>query len=243
MRNRRRKGGAGTARSMGGQLLGLSLFIMLLAFFIVLNAISQFEEVKVRPVMQSLSHAFAANIQDMPLDEQPSVTEAETASVKEGDTVERLQALFTAQIPSHEAVVSERQGVMYVKVPFDDFEAAVMAVGQRNALDDDSGQAQFFRGFFLPTLVALLKTDTVQTPYRMDMMLNIDENPAHLQNQQPQRLADTMQTMSAIAEKIEAGGLPAKLLSSGVRKGEAGTIELLFRRHIPYSPVEGFVDE
>ena len=62
-RSRRRRGSAGTAKSVSSQLLGLSLFIMLLAFFIVLNAISNFEESKIKPVMANLSHTFAANMQ------------------------------------------------------------------------------------------------------------------------------------------------------------------------------------
>ena len=238
MRNRRRSGSTGTAKSMSGQLLGLSLFIMMLAFFIVLNAVSSYEESKVRPIMESLGYTFASQSMDKDIDDHPSQRENEDTSLDEGETIDRLQALFSAQIPSHEAVVSHRRGVMHVMVPYDDFETAVMAVGQRNALEQKDKNTKFLAGFFLPTLVALMKTDAVATPYRMDMLLNIEDNPAMLQNEQPKQLAKYMKNMSQIAAKIESAGLATKLISTGLQKGEPGMVELLFRPHIPFNPVE-----
>lgn len=237
MKNRRRRGSAGTAKTVGSQLLGLSLFIMLLAFFIVLNAISSYEDVKVRPVMASLSYAFASRMLEQRVDENPSVTQSQEDSIHEGDTLERLKALFTAQIPSSEVAVSSHRGVMYVKLPFDDFEAAVMAVGQRNALNQQQESAQFLKGFFLPTLVALMKTDKAGMPYRMDMLLNIDNNPAQMQNRQPKQMVTLIKDMGRIAAKLEDSGLSTKLVSGGLQKGEPGTIELMFRRHVPFNPL------
>lgn len=238
MRNRRRRVSAGTSGGMGSQLLSLSLFVMLLAFFIILNAISNFEQTKVRPVMDSLGYTFASKVSNEPVDEQPSVTEDEDeTSIHEGDTLERMQALFNAQIPGHDTVLSHQKGEMYVKLPFDEFEAAVMAVGQRNLLEQRNENVKLLKGFFLPTLVALMKSDGAGKPYRMDMMLNIGENPAALQNQQPKQLAATIAQMGAIAGKIEASGLSPKLISAGLQKGEEGTVELLFRRHVPFNPL------
>ena len=237
MRNRRRSGSTGTAKSMSGQLLGLSLFVMLLAFFIVLNAISSFEATRIKPVIESLGYAFASRMAEQPVDDHPSMREDEDMSISEGKTVDRLKALFSAQIPSNEAVVSHRKGALHVRVPYDDFKGAVMATGQRNALNQPQGSIKFLKGFFLPTLVALMKTDEVSAPYRMDMILNIPENPATLQNQQPQQLAAFVKNMSVLAGKIEDAGLSTKLISTGLQQGEAGMVDLLFRPHIPYDPL------
>lgn len=210
---------------------------MLLAFFIILNAISNFEQTKVKPVMESLGYTFASKLQQPQKDERPSVTKSSEPSINEGDTLDRLQALFNAQIPGHEAVVSKRKGEMYVKLPFDDFETAVMAVGQRNALEEGNESAQLLAGFFLPTLVALMKSDRAGISFRMDMTLNIEENPAALQNRQPQQLAVLLGRMGDIAGKIEDAGLSTRLISAGLQKGEEGTVELLFRRHVPFNPL------
>ncbi|MCB9996497.1 MAG: flagellar motor protein MotB [Rhodospirillales bacterium] len=228
---------------MSGQLLGLSLFIMLLAFFIVLNAISSYEETKIKPVMESLGYTFSSRMEAANIEDHPSMREDDDTSINEGDTVDRIKALFTAQIPSHEAVVSHTKGVMYMRLPFEDFEAAVMAVGQRNALDQKQESAKFLSGFFLPTLVALMKTDTVSAPYRMDILLNIEENPAQLQNQQPKKLSAVMKQMSRLAAKIEDAGLSTKLISTGLQKGRPGMVELLFRPHVPFNPLEGTLED
>lgn len=237
MRKRRRRSSTGTARTMSSQLLGLSLFVMLLAFFIVLNAISSFEETKVRPIIESLGYTFASRISQQTDDDRPSTREDEDTSLNEGETVDRIKALFNAQLPGHEAVISHRKGTIHIRVPLDDFETAVMALGQRNALDQKQEGAKFLSGFFLPTLVALVKTDRTGASYRMDMLLNITDNPARLQNQQPKQMAAIMKSMSRIADKIEAAGLPAKLISTGLQQGEPGMVELLFQPHIPYNPL------
>lgn len=244
MRARRRRVATGTARSMSSQVLGLSLFIMLLAFFIVLNAVSSYEETKVRPVLESLGYVFASRIEQEIVNEDPSITQDDKESLHEGETVERLQALFKAQLPNHEAIVSERHGTMHVKLPFDDFEAAVMALGQYNALDQGGGnEGAFMKGFFLPTLVSLLRREVGTVDYRMDMLLNLEGNPAQLQNKQPKKVASLVKRMSAIAKKIEDAGLSTKLLSGGLQKGEKDMVELIFRYHIPYDPSKGLQEE
>lgn len=237
MRNRRRRGSAGTARSMGSQLLGLSMFIMLLAFFIVLNAISQYEQTKVHPVMESLGYAFSSKLLSQQMDEQPSMTASSEESVDEGNALDRMKALFTAQIPATQTVVSDSKGEMYVKLQMKDFEAAVMAVGQRNALDQKDKNAILLKGFFLPTLVALMKNEKVGIPYRMDISVNIDGNPAALENSQPQQIAAKIKKLGGLAGKIEDAGLSTKLISVGLQKGEPGTVEILFRRHVPFNPL------
>lgn len=233
-RSRRRRGSAGTAKSVSSQLLGLSLFIMLLAFFIVLNAISNFEESKIKPVMANLSHTFAANMQQE-VDDRPTVRKSENTSTEEGDTLDRMRALFTSQIPAHEAAVNKTRGEMHVRLKFEDFKEAVMAVGQQNILPTKQPNG-LLKGFFMPTLVALMRNDGLGTPYRLDILLNVKENPAEIYNNDPQQMNKITKEMSAIAGRIESAGLPVRLISSGVQEGEEGTVDLLFRPHIPYVP-------
>lgn len=240
MKHRRRKVSTGTARSVGGQILALSLFIMLLAFFIILNAISTLEETRIDPVMRSLSEAFATRVDQTDLRDSPSDLETPEKSIHHGSVFERIDALFSAQMPSYQVHIDERNGEMYVRVPYRVFESAVLATLQGNALEMEGEQAAFLPGFFAPTLVALMQGDADQDRpvYRMDMILNIRGNPSHLRNQNPQRLAGHIGRITDLSDRLEEAGLQENLMSAGLMDGESDMMDLLFRRHVPYSPVD-----
>lgn len=237
-RSRRRRVSTGTEKTAAGQLLGLSLFIMLLAFFIVLNAISSFEESKVSPVIQSLEYTFASKIRSRSQDTaQPSARQSSTTSTSEGDTLEQIEELFSAQIPNVENVVkNERLGMMYIQVPFEGFKDAVF--GLEKAQPQDQGNAGAVTGrYFLPTLVGLLKSDRAGYTYRMDMILGTGRNPSVLASDKPQTLDDITKEMSRIARRIESAGIPQKLLSAGIQNRDENMIDLVFRPHIPFNPL------
>ena len=251
MKYRRRKINGDSGNAAGGQLLALSLFVMLLAFFIVLNAISNYEKSKVKPVLQSIETTFASRITEDEND-KPSVTASAESSLSEGDVLDRLQSLFVAQIPSYSGKIDRNTGTMHVELSFDELEAEVMAIdrGDRNKVDEaekasekeialeEAESKKLLKGFFLPALVALVKNDMAAKPYRMDILVNIDENPALLNNSAPQRMKELMTRIGQMAVKIEDIGLPERLMSIGVKSGKAGMVELFFRPHLPYNPLE-----
>lgn len=238
MRRRRRKIDTDSAAASGGQLLALSLFIMMLAFFIILNAISNYEQAKVKPVLKSLETALSSKVTERD-DEVPPVTPDAARFSGEGDALEHLQSLFASEIPSNTAKIDRSEGTMHVTLSLDDFEAAVMAMGAPEEKGKETGAGKILKGFFLPALIALVKNDAVGKPYRMDIMANIGGNPAAQENRDPQRLRQMETRLSAIARKMGDSGLPERLMSVGLKKGSPGTVELLFRPHIPYSPMGG----
>lgn len=233
MRNRRRRVSTGGTAAVAGQLMALSLFIMLLAFFIILNTISDYEESSARNIMRSLESVFAANLTDPDI-ELPSTVSSEDPSTEEGDVLDKLESLFSAQIPSNQIKVDKSEGVMYASVSYDDFSSAVMGLG-KNAGEEKPG---WKKDFFLPALVALLKNDQTGHPYRMDIYINVGGNPARMKNKDPQRLSASMKNAGRLAEKIESAGLQTKLLSMGVKKGDPETVEMVFRPHVAFNPVE-----
>lgn len=241
MKRRRRRVSVGSESSNADQLLSLSLFLMLLAFFIVLNAISNFEETKVKPILQSLEESFA--LQQPPEDTNPSVQESKDLSVDEGDITDRLEALFRAQIPQYESATNKSKGVMHVRLPYGDFKDAVMAVGQRENQDVKPDAAGNFKlkAFFLPALIALIRTDKSGVPYHMDMILNVGDDPPHLQNTKPRMAERYIKDMARLAQKLEMSGLPTKQQTIGLGDGPADTVDLVFRPHIPYDPTGGIV--
>lgn len=217
-------------------LMTLSLFIMLLAFFIVLNAISSYEEDRTFPVVESLQLTFAIN--PIKPDIEPAIVPDTQQSFRDGETIERIDALFNAQITSFDAVRNETYGMMEVTLPIDVFAAAVMAIGQEDMMTASPDAVVKGKKFFLPTLVSILKSDQQGVPYRMDVMLHINDNPALIQNREPQALEQVLDRGAQLTAQLEKAGLPQKLLSIGIGKGDPGKVRILFRPHEPFTPVD-----
>jgi len=79
-------------------LMGLSLFILLLAFFIVLNAVSQFSEEKVTGVFDSLDLAFATEIPPSEYKEN-IMDDSQARHDGEGDSIEDIQNTLRSVLP------------------------------------------------------------------------------------------------------------------------------------------------
>ena len=219
------------------QLLSLSLFIMLLAFFIVLNAYSSYEDVRVKPIMESLESSFSSRIDQLD-DLKPSVTPSEQYSYNEGDTIERLEALFKSQISGVEIKVNQREGTMLVSLKWADFKSALLSQTTINGTFINSEGEQLDEIKFLPLLVSLIRSDQLGTPYHMDVTLNIGVSPAELQNDSPQNLNLFIEEVSSVVDRLEKMGVPNKLITSGLSGGNTETVELFFRTHIPFNPFQ-----
>lgn len=216
---------------MANQFLGLSLFIMLLSFFIILNSVSNFELTKAQPVLNSLASVFSKDV--LPEDIRPPGQRANVAqSSREGDTLSQVQAFFTSTITGVDAKQNRLGTEMHMRMSFADFEKAV-----NEALTPPKpGEPENIDRSFLPTLVSLLGAEDT-TPYRMDMVLSTAENPAELQASQPEQYKKLNAGIARIAAKLESAGMPARLISAGLEKGSADTVDLYFRRHEPFNPV------
>ena len=131
-RRRRRIEVSSSSSSNVGLMMNLSLFIMLLAFFIVLNAISDYEDIKTENVRRSLEIAFSNNpdLEESMASEAPDPVQA----MREGRAFDRINALFNTEISSFKKEVSYSRGIMMIELPFDEFSEAVMAVGQKDLL-------------------------------------------------------------------------------------------------------------
>ena len=215
--------------------MNLSLFIMLLAFFIVLNSLSSYEEIKTEKVKRSIAITFSNDPQ--PDIQSPSVAPDRAQSVNEGDTFERLEALFQSQIVSFEMTKSKSRGIMMVKVPYAKFSKAILAIKQKDLTKYPSRRA--VRGnFFLPTLTSLLRANIDGAPTRMEIFLHTEGNPAKVQNRAPRELAKVMARAGDFSRRLEKQGVPQKLLNIGVSKGNPEFVDLVFRKYIAFSPVE-----
>lgn len=219
-----------------GQMMNLSLFIMLLAFFIVLNAISNYEKEKTESVKHSVEMAFSRNPQVK--EAAPSVKLDPAQAMKEGSAFNRIEALFDSEISSFKLEKNERLGIMMVDVAYQEFSDAIMAVGQKDLLRYPSRSA-VKANIFLPTLTSLLKTRIDGVPTRMEMIVHTKSNPANLQNQDPINLLATINQVGTFSRKLDSQGMPQNLINIGLSKGKPEVITLVFRRHVAFSPITG----
>jgi hypothetical protein len=226
MRGRRRKIIEDDAKSLGSQIPSLSMFVILLAFFVLLNSISTLKTEKVKPMMESIEGAFASKISATE-DWQPSNIQDEQKAAGEGRVSKRIEGMFTAQIAGIETQEDATTGTLLMRMKYDDFAAAISSTG-----NNATANQQFMR-----TWVSMMRSDNAGHPYRMDAFLQVGDNPAELQSEQPQKMTVLMRDLSVMAQQLEKAGLPQKLMTIGMEQGQDGMIELLFRPHVPYSPL------
>lgn len=210
----------------GVLLLNLSLFLMLLSFFIILNNISSFEEEKYHPILQSLRTTFASTVLSRE-DNAPSVSADPFESINEGHTIERIDALFRAQISGFETNKSLARGIMAVTLSLEEFERVLTSPNQ---IDLTRAQPRgSLQTYFVPTLISLMASYEQGTPYRMEMIFHTKDTPALLYNSDPRALSAVRQQSAVYADMLEKAGLGSDLLGIGLMQGDPAQVMLVFR--------------
>ncbi len=108
----------------GSTLLSLSLFIILLAFFIVLNAISNYSEPKVDAVFDSIDLAFDTQIIANEFEDQSS-DEREVNEDGAGDSMEDMQSMLRSLLPGLDIDLTDAPNsgqTMAIRMKKDQFE-------------------------------------------------------------------------------------------------------------------------
>ena len=212
---------------MVNQFLSLSLFLMLLSFFIVMNSISSFEESKTSPVLNSLAAVFSNNTP--PNMSLPSPDESPYEANKKGDSLEALEGLFNEEIAGFEPKRNRLGTMMHVRVPMLKLENALDFNGFQNTQIDVER-----KGSFVQTMVTLLRAEQKGRRYRVDMVLNVAEDPALYVQDNVEGFLKDLKRVSLLAEGLEGQGLPKKMISAGLSKGQSGFIDLYFYRYAPF---------
>lgn len=221
---------------MANQFLTLSMFIMLLSFFIILNALASFDDDKSKPVVKSLSLAFSTKeIADDEIANSTIEDVTEEQSFKEGSTIDKIQGLFETQISGIEARQNRFGTEMYIRMPINDFEDAIMEPisNQRTK----SGVPRV-GNVLVPVLTSLLQgNEDAENMYQMDMLIGVEDNPARLMNQSLQDMNTVIDQSAMFAKRFEESGLPKEYITAGVRKGPVGFVDLHFRPYQPFNPI------
>ena len=149
------------------QILQLALFMMLLAFFIVLTSTSNYEKTRVQPVIQSLYKAFysekAPRIKTE-ITEQKPIDEITTYLERE-QTIEYLTRLFKSELPSLTLKTNSDLGVMQAYFDRSTFETQIKSK-QSTVIDK--------------VIAGLIYIQQTEKPYSMEITLrqNNDETEA-----------------------------------------------------------------
>lgn len=106
-------------------MLSLSLFIILLAFFIVLTSISTYSEPKVEQAFTSLDITFSTTVPPSPFEKQTSDEREITVGEGRGDSMEEMQDLLKSILPGLSVTLTDGQktgNVMAVRMEKDRFD-------------------------------------------------------------------------------------------------------------------------
>ena len=219
---------------MASHITTLSIFIILLAFFIALNSLASFNTQKATPVLESLRKTFGSTEQTADL--KPSIRQDEAKASGQGDLIRELEKLFRARLQGIKAAKVEGRDTLLLRVKTEEYQKALDGVLDRQA-QDGNAQAQGAQEAddqdpavqdFMPTLVSMVRSGQSGPQLHMQIMLNISQEG----NVSPD-MQEAMVSISRIVNQTEQAGIPTRLLAGGVQEGPEEYLDLLFR---PYQP-------
>ncbi len=193
-----------------------------------MNAVSNFEDSKSKPVMNSLALAFSNRVLEQEM--APFYTSTAQMSLNEGDTLEVLEGLFNAHLSGFEVTRNRLGTVMHVRTTVGQFENSINLSGLNY-----NNYTLGVQGSFAQTLVTLLRSEEKGQPYRMDIILNIPEEPVSIKKQNPDKFISHLKNVSSFASVLEGAGMPKKMISAGLAKGDSGFVDLYFYHYKPFN--------
>ncbi|MCC9624109.1 hypothetical protein LPB41_20710 [Thalassospira sp. MA62] len=204
----------------GATALFLALYLLLLAFFILLNTISTFEEVKTREVQESLSSAFAAILP--PTTSLQTVTSIEGPVVAAEETQAKLGQLFQTAIKVVRVEVIQPGQLMEV----------IMHVDQ--LFDNNSILIRDRQADFMQQLADVLADDEGYATYEMEMVLG-----SQVEDKGLIEIANNLQIGQAgsFARELLRHGAPEGQFYVGIDPG-ADPFLVTFRFFWNYGPKE-----
>lgn len=189
---------------MSGNFLLLSLFIVMLSFFLMLNSFSTREPAKAQTALHSLQQTFPQTPANISIVPSPNDMNRDIAE----NPLDRLDALVAPDGSQAERKnrVTDRMVIHLTRREFQDI-AEGKPVGGKPA------------GYFLDVMADILSADSASR-YRMDVMLN---SAGPLGGAAAGSLAD-------IAARVEKAGLPIERITFGLQNGPPGRLDFIFRR-------------
>lgn len=191
--------------------LFVSLYLIILAFFMVLNSISNQSQTKIKTATESVSRAF-----DNPYEPDADfidVTETEDTLLPNDEFYEQLQGVFASLIGFEGKFPS--QGGNVIRVEFD----------QRDVYEDDSSVFRDDQKAFFFQLSRFLQSESVGTIREIEYMVytggSFPSGPAYWEDLSILR-------SGALVERMTSMGVRSDQLSIGVSPGKANGVKVSF---------------
>lgn len=199
----------GTSSIMTSMLL--SLYMLLLAIFILLNSITTYEDSRVRQALGSVADKFRTNTQ-LSDDTAP-------ADERSGDSVLRttffsgLEQMFAERLPVAELRRVQDGNVMQVKVPT----ARVFRDGNMELLPDSEN--------FLNALADSLVITRPELRYEIELLI-----PSGAGLPSGDKLGEVLEIRRAgnFARQLRRLGVGSEAISIGLKRGDPKTLQLSF---------------
>lgn len=187
----------------------LSLKILLLAFFILLNALSSFEEERSTAVVESVREAFHGLVE---AEYSASPTPAGTGVLAGSeDAFQALKQLFTSNLELVES--TDASGALTLQV---DLDTADLFAEQGAAFRPDGAEV-------LRVVAGVLSAPALAGSYQVDVLYGLAGSPG---GQDGSRAA--VLRAGALVRQLQELGLPAQHLSAGLMPGLEGRVRLHF---------------
>ncbi len=185
----------------------LSLKLILLAFFILLNALSHFEEDRARKVLESVNEAFNGKVES---DRSLSPHSAGIGNLRESVAIVRTTGeLFQSMIPAVKLEVSARGRRVRLMLP-----ATTLFRPEEEALQPG-------RGLLFQRLVYALEQERRLGPgYELELYHGLPAQPGA-----DELLA--LRRMGLLARYLETTGLPDEALSIGLLPDRGAFVEIV----------------
>lgn len=214
------RGKSGGAPS--GVMSMLSIFLLLLAFFVMLNTLAKFETTKTRAVLGSLNATF--NIGN------PVGEEHEFGS-------------FVGKIGAARRIHAEADRLLRTLFGVGRYE--LVRLGNVVVLDVDADA--LFRGDVLPAPALLMFTNRITGRVlppppgtQLDLDVTTYRGRGSLDAADPRRIEIATRRAGALVRGFERVGFDAGQLSAGLAEGRPGTIRVEFRvTDLPFAPIRG----
>jgi hypothetical protein len=193
----------------------LSLYLLLLAFFILLNALSKLEDDRARTVLESVNEAFNGNVQS--LDSVKAYSAALGPLDESGGLLSDIQELFESAIPATETEMSDNGTVMRLTLASD-------GLFRPGRADLQAGRMPF-----LKRLAEILMTERDDgLVFELGVMHGVPEGQASIVAEAGPRSLE-VRRMGVLVNAFEALSLPSPQLSIGIAPGHPNDVLLVVR--------------
>jgi hypothetical protein len=208
-------------------VLLLSLKLILLAFFILLNSLSEFEASKTQAVLESINRAFNGKIESA--DRTPAYSASLGALPEAEAKIREIGSLFEAIIPSSRAKSIRRAKAVRV-------ELTAVSLFQPLGVRLRPG-----REILIQRLAQLLARDHPDgLTYELEVLFGVGAPPGSAEGAvtpNPQSLE--VRRAAMLAQRLIGAGLPASMLSIGLLPRHPGTVRFVVRaRQDPAASVQ-----